>query len=147
MRAPALIKAAAADFSQIQEGVALPINPPSIPGLGVTSGFEMWLQQKGSGSYGQLVETMKKIVAKAKERPELRGVSATASANSRQLLVDVDRDKAETLGVPVQDREGAVGRGTVDHDVFKVAEGYFFILSSAIFASFSFICQSLIVIA
>jgi multidrug efflux pump len=103
LRAPALIRAAAANYSQIQEGVAFPVNPPSIPGLGVTSGFEMWLQQKGSGHYGDLVETMKKIVAQAKERPELRGVSATASANSRQLLVDVDRDKAETLGVPVQD--------------------------------------------
>lgn len=103
LRAPALIKAAGANYSQIQEGVALPINPPSIPGLGVTSGFEMWLQQKGSGNYGQLVDTMRKIIVKAKERPELRGVSATASANSRQLLVDVDRDKAEVLGVPVQD--------------------------------------------
>jgi len=63
----------------------------------------MWLQKKGSGNYSELVDTMRSIVAKAKERPELRGVSATASANSRQLLVDVDRDKAETLGVPVQD--------------------------------------------
>ena len=103
LRAPALIKAAAADYSQIQEGIALPLNPPSIPGLGVTAGFEMWLQQKSGSSYGELVDTMRKIVAKAKDHPELRGVSATASANSRQLLVDVNRDKAETLGIPVQD--------------------------------------------
>jgi len=103
LRAPALIKSAAADFARIKEGVALPINPPSIPGLGITAGFELWLQQKSSGDYAQLVETMEKIVAKAKERPELRGVSATASASSRQLLVEVDRDKAETLGVPIQD--------------------------------------------
>jgi multidrug efflux pump len=46
---------------------------------------------------------MQKVVAAAKQRPELRGVSATASASSRQLLVEVDRDKAETLGVPIQD--------------------------------------------
>jgi len=103
LRAPALIKSAAADYARIKEGIALPINPPSIPGLGITAGFELWLQQKGSGDYAQLVETMQKIVAKAKERPELRGVSATASASSRQLLVEVDRDKAETLGVPIQD--------------------------------------------
>jgi multidrug efflux pump len=99
----ALIQGAAADFAKIKEGIALPINPPSIPGLGVTAGFEVWLQQKSSGNYAQLVETMQKVVAAAKERPELRGVSATASASSRQLLVEVDRDKAETLGVPIQD--------------------------------------------
>jgi multidrug efflux pump len=103
LRAPALLKAAAADYSQIQEGMAIPLNPPSIPGLGVTAGFEMWLQQKSGSNYGQLVDTMRKIVAKAKDHPELHGVSATASANSRQLLVDVNRDKAETLGIPVQD--------------------------------------------
>ncbi len=98
-----LIKSAVADYAGIKEGLALPINPPSIPGLGITAGFELWLQQKSSGNYAQLVETMQKIVAKAKERPELRGVSATASASSRQLLVEVDGDKAETLGVPIQD--------------------------------------------
>ena len=103
LRAPALIGAAAADYATIREGIALPINPPSIPGLGVTAGFEMWLQQKGGGNYGELVATMRKIVAKAKERPELHSISATANATSRQLRVDVNRDKAESLGVPVQD--------------------------------------------
>jgi len=103
LRAPALIKDDAASSRTNKDGSVLPLNPPSIPGLGVTAGFEMWLQQKGSGDYGQLVATMRKILATAKERPELRGVSATSSASNRQLMVDVDRDKAETLGVPVQD--------------------------------------------
>jgi multidrug efflux pump len=103
LRAPALIASANANFAQIKEGMAFPINPPSIPGLGVTAGFEIWLQQRSGGDYAQLVATMGKMIAKAKESPALRGVSATASANSRQLRVEVDRDKAETLGVPVQD--------------------------------------------
>lgn len=103
LRVRALIQSAAADFAGIKEGYVIPINPPSIPGLGITAGFELWLQQKGSGNYPQLVETMEAIVAKAQERPELRGVSATASASNRQLLVEVDGDKAETLGVPIQD--------------------------------------------
>ena len=103
LRVRALIQAAAADFAGIKEGYVIPINPPSIPGLGITAGFELWLQQKSSGTYPQLVETMGTIVAKAQERPELRGVSATASAGSRQLLVEVDGDKAESLGVPIQD--------------------------------------------
>ena len=103
LRVRALIQSAAANFAGIKEGYAIPINPPSIPGLGITAGFELWLQQKSGGNYPQLVETMQAIVAKAQGRPELRGVSATASAGSRQLLVEVDGDKAESLGVPIQD--------------------------------------------
>jgi multidrug efflux pump len=63
----------------------------------------MWLQNKGSGDYAELAAMVQKIIAEARQRPELRGVNATVSAANRQLLVDVDREKAETLGVPVQD--------------------------------------------
>ncbi|MCL2830113.1 MAG: multidrug efflux RND transporter permease subunit [Betaproteobacteria bacterium] len=99
----ALLRAAAKEFSGIKEAALLPINPPSVPGLGVTAGFEMWIEQKGEGDYAQLIGVVDRILAKARERPELRGVSSTASASSRQFLVEVDREKAETLGIPVQD--------------------------------------------
>jgi multidrug efflux pump len=98
-----LMTAAAKDHAGIREGKVFPINPPSIPGLGVTAGFEMWVQDRSGGSYARLAETAKEIVARAGHRPELRGVSATISAANQQLLAEVDRDKAETLGVPVQD--------------------------------------------
>src|SRR5262249_61564183 len=38
-----------------------------------------------------------------RQRPELAGVSSTINTRSRQMMVEVDRDKAESLGVPVQD--------------------------------------------
>ena len=98
-----LMMASHKEFSGYREGLVFPVNPPAVPGLGVTAGFEMWIQQMSGGNYSQLDQVVKKIVAKAKHRPELSGVSSTISANSRQYLVDVDRDKAETLGVPVQD--------------------------------------------
>ena len=101
--APALIASATKAYSSIQEGLVLPVNPPSIPGLGVTAGFQMWLQQKGSGTYAQLVDVARQIVQKAKTRPQLGRVSTTISATGQQLLADVDREKAEVLGVPVQD--------------------------------------------
>ncbi|WP_095147420.1 efflux RND transporter permease subunit [Pseudomonas sp. Irchel s3b6] len=101
--APAVIQKAARAFSTIQDGIILPVNPPSIPGLGTTGGMEVWVQSKGDGSIDQLAEMVTTLVAKAKERPELGIVTSTFNAHSRQLMVDVDREKAEALGVPVED--------------------------------------------
>ena len=81
----------------------VPVNPPAIPGLGVTAGFQMWIEQKGAGNYQQLSDVAEKIIAKARTRKELTGVSTTIRADGQQLLADVDREKAEVLGVAVQD--------------------------------------------
>ena len=80
----------------------LPINPPSIPGLGTTGGMEFWIQSKGDARSSSS-RRPQAVPRKARQRPELTRITATFSANSQQLLVDVDREKAETLGVPVQD--------------------------------------------
>ena len=98
-----VIKQVGAEFAEIGDARVLPINPPAIPGLGITAGFQIWIEQKGGGNYGQLAEVVDQIIAKAKTRPELAGVNSTIRASGQQLLADVDRDKAEILGVPVQD--------------------------------------------
>ncbi len=103
LRAPAIITAARADFRNVQGGLILPLNPPAIPGLGVTAGFEMWIQDKGGGNYANLEQVVRQIVQNAHRRPELRGVNATIRAHTQQLLADVDRAKAETLGLPISD--------------------------------------------
>jgi multidrug efflux pump len=87
----------------IQGGLVVPVNPPAIPGLGITAGFQIWIEQKGGGDFGQLSETVDRIIAKARERKELSGVNTTVRASGQQMLADVDREKAETLGVPIQD--------------------------------------------
>ncbi len=101
--ARAVIQAAFREFSKVREGIILPINPPSIPGLGTTGGMEMWIQAKGDVNSAQIADAVQGYVAKARQRPELTGITSTFNAASQQLLVDVDRDKAETLGVPVED--------------------------------------------
>ena len=108
LSADTLIKETKQEFATIQGGVVVPVNPPAIPGLGITAGFQIWIEQKGGGTYGQLSELVEKIIAKAKERPELAGVNTTIRANGQQLLADVDREKAEVLGVPVQDAYGTL---------------------------------------
>lgn len=81
----------------------MPLNPPAIPGLGNQGGFEFWIQSRGQGGVAELAEATRVFIAKAKERPELAGLNTTLNAASRQLFADVDREKAETLGVPVQE--------------------------------------------
>jgi multidrug efflux pump len=87
----------------LQEGVAIPINPPSIPGLGTQGGFEFWLQNRGEGGAKRLSEVAREIITRANERPEVTQLNTTFNAASRQLMTDVDRAKSETLGVSVPD--------------------------------------------
>jgi len=92
----------------IKDGLLLPLNPPSIPGLGTTGGFEFYLQDKGGGSPRALEEKVKAFIAKARQRPELTGVSSTFSASQQQLFLDLDRARAEILGVSVADVFGTL---------------------------------------
>ncbi|WP_295427397.1 efflux RND transporter permease subunit [uncultured Thiodictyon sp.] len=103
LSANAVIADGVRQFQSIQGGLVVPINPPAIPGLGITAGFQMWIEQKGAGTFGQLYDLVNQIIEKAKTRPELAGVSTTVRANGQQLLADVDREKAEILGVPIQE--------------------------------------------
>ena len=101
--ARAVLIGAYQNLSGVKEGIILPVNPPSIPGLGTTGGTEMWIQSKGDASIAQLAGVVNNFLAEAKKRPELARVTSTFNASSQQLLVDVDRDKSETLGVPIED--------------------------------------------
>jgi multidrug efflux pump len=87
----------------LREGFAFAINPPSIPGMGTTGGFEFYIQNRGSGDARATGQAVEALLAKARERPELAGVNTTFRAASQQLFVDLDRNRAEVLGVPVSD--------------------------------------------
>jgi multidrug efflux pump len=89
-------------------GTVVPVNPPAIPGLGTTGGLEAWVQSKGDKNVQQLGATVAEYMAKVKSAPEIGRATATFNASSQQLLVDVDRDKAETLGVPVEEVYGTL---------------------------------------
>jgi len=101
--ARAVLIGAYENLSKVKEGIILPVNPPSIPGLGTTGGTEMWIQSKGDATIPQLAGVVDDFIAKAKQRPELSRVTSTFNASSQQLLVNVDRDRAETLGVPIEE--------------------------------------------
>lgn len=83
-------------------GLVVPINPPAIPGLGTTGGFEFWIQDTASGSPVQLGENLEKFLAAARQRPELTGLTSTFSASNQQLKITYDKDKAKLLGLDTQ---------------------------------------------
>lgn len=89
--------------ASVQDGVVVPLLPPPIPGLGSSGGFEFWIQSKGGADYAEVDRVTKAFIAEARKRPELADMTTLVNAASRQLKVDVDRNRAETLGVPVQD--------------------------------------------
>ena len=88
-------------FNGIKEGTVFPINPPSIPGLGATGGFEFYIQDRGGASPQQLETVTRQFVDETRKRIELTGVSSTFSASQQQLYLNVDRVRAELLGIPV----------------------------------------------
>ncbi|HET7366190.1 MAG TPA: multidrug efflux RND transporter permease subunit [Burkholderiales bacterium] len=92
-----------AQFAAINGGFIFAVNPPSIPGLGTTGGFEFYAQNRGTGDPRATGQAVQGFIEKARQRPELAGVSTTFRAASQQLFVDLDRNKAEVLGVPVSD--------------------------------------------
>jgi hydrophobe/amphiphile efflux-1 (HAE1) family protein len=91
------------ESAAFKEGRVIAFSPAGIQGLGMTGGFEFYVQNRGEGDSQQLAEVTQKLIAAAAKRPELSTVSTTYRANVPQLYMDVDRDKAKVYGVKIGD--------------------------------------------
>jgi HAE1 family hydrophobic/amphiphilic exporter-1 len=78
-------------------------NPPPIQGLGMSAGVEMMVQQTGGGDPQDLSAALGSLVYAANQRPEIGRAYSTFRANVPQVFVDLDREKAKTLQVPVSE--------------------------------------------
>jgi HAE1 family hydrophobic/amphiphilic exporter-1/multidrug efflux pump len=84
------------------EAIALSFAPPPIPGLGASGGFQLELQDRtGSKSMEELAAAGQDLAAAAGQRPELAGMFSAFRANVPQVSFELDREKAKTLGVPI----------------------------------------------
>ncbi len=90
-------------FTTQMQGIVVPINPPAIPGLGTTGGFEFWIQDTTGGPIAQLQTVVEKFIEAAKSKPALSSVTTTFSAIDQQLKLNYDREKAELLGLSTAD--------------------------------------------
>ncbi|HEY6349637.1 MAG TPA: multidrug efflux RND transporter permease subunit [Candidatus Angelobacter sp.] len=97
--AQAILNSVRGPLMGVSEATVFAIMPPIIQGLGSYGGFEFELQQTGGGSLEELERAFHDLQQKAQKRPELAGSFATFSARDPQYVVQMDREKAKSLGI------------------------------------------------
>jgi hydrophobic/amphiphilic exporter-1 (mainly G- bacteria), HAE1 family len=104
LHAKGIMASLAGQFAAIPEAVIFPFNIPTLSGFGAASGFNFLLQDRsGSMTVQQLGEQVAKFLAAARNRPELGTVFTSFDPSYPQVRVELDREKARTLGVPVNE--------------------------------------------
>ncbi|OGP70527.1 MAG: transporter [Deltaproteobacteria bacterium RBG_13_58_19] len=88
-------------FAAIQDAEIEVFVPPPINGLGQSGGFQMMVEDRSSLGLVELQKTVMEVIRAARAQPGLMMVSTTFSARSPQLYLDIDRTKAESLGIPL----------------------------------------------
>ncbi|ELH7552320.1 multidrug efflux RND transporter permease subunit [Campylobacter upsaliensis] len=79
------------------------LDPPPIPGLSITGGFEMYAQNRSGKSYDEIQADVDKLVAAANQRAELTGVRTTLDTRYPQFKLEIDRDKLKYYKLNMQD--------------------------------------------
>ena len=90
-------------YAGIQDAFIAMFPPPPVNGLGSTGGFKLQIEDRAGFGYQALDEATKAFIAKAYQTPELAGIFSSFQINVPQLFADLDRTKAEQLGVSVTD--------------------------------------------
>lgn len=97
----AIIQRLTQELRNVRGGIAIPLAPPPIIGLGSGGGFSYVLQDLRGGSPQDLAQVLRGLVVAANQNPSLTRVFSTYSATNPSLYLNVDRDKARILGVDI----------------------------------------------
>jgi hydrophobe/amphiphile efflux-1 (HAE1) family protein len=89
-------------LAAIEGAFIIVIPPPPIPGIGTGGGFTMRIQDRQGRGTELLAAATGELVAAARRTPGLTQVFSPFDANTPQVFVDIDRVKAQKLGVPIQ---------------------------------------------
>ena len=90
-------------LSALQGAFIIVIPPPAVPGIGTGGGFTMRVQDRQGRGPEMLAAATDELVAAARKAPGLTQVFSPFTANTPQVFVDIDRVKAQKLGVPIPD--------------------------------------------
>jgi multidrug efflux pump len=86
-------------FQNIKDAVAFATSPPAISGLGTTTGFAFRLQDRGNMGFKALAAARDQFLAEARKSPILAGVREEGLADAPQMVLTIDREKANAFGV------------------------------------------------
>ncbi|EPX57013.1 RND efflux system, inner membrane transporter CmeB [Cystobacter fuscus DSM 2262] len=99
----ALVERLRGPFSRIGGARVLPFQPPAIRGVGSVGGFQYIVQDTaGTRTLDEIAASTQDLVVSGNEEGRLRGVFSSFNADTPLLDVEVDRQKAKALGVPVE---------------------------------------------
>jgi HAE1 family hydrophobic/amphiphilic exporter-1 len=89
--------------------IVVAFEPPAINGIGSFGGFQFELQDLGRNTLQDIDTVAHKIVAGSHQRSDLQGLFTSFTANDPQQLVQIDREKAKAIGVPISQVSQALG--------------------------------------
>lgn len=89
-------------MSQLKEASIFVIQPPSVPGIGTGGGFKLYVQDRSGRGPRALEQATWSIAGPANGTPGLVQVFTLFNTNTPQIYADIDRTKAEMLGVPIE---------------------------------------------
>ena len=104
----AIIGRAFMALSQIKDAIIFPLNPPPIPELGVSAGFDLELEDQGGLGHDKLTAARNELLAMAATNSDVAQVRANGMEDTAELKIDVDWDKATALGVAPADIDTAL---------------------------------------
>lgn len=107
----ALVGELFAKTAHIKEALVLAFNPPAIFGLGSTGGFEFYLQNKGEGGSKALAGAMQAFKGAAQKDPRLAMVNSLWRPATPQLFINVDRERAKSLGISLDSAFNTLAAG------------------------------------
>ncbi|MBC5762985.1 efflux RND transporter permease subunit [Ramlibacter albus] len=106
--AQALAGRAFGALSAIRDAFIFPLSPPPIPELGTASGFTFRLQDRGANGRAALIAARNQLLGAAAKSPVLAQVRPDGLEDAPQLQLDIDREKAQALGVAFEAINGAL---------------------------------------
>jgi multidrug efflux pump len=107
----AIIGRAFAELGQIKDAIIYPLNPPPIPELGISAGFDFELEDQGGLGHDKLMEARHQLEALSAANPDIAKnppMRFQGLEDTPQLKVDIDQAKASALGVSLADLNTAL---------------------------------------
>jgi hydrophobe/amphiphile efflux-1 (HAE1) family protein len=95
-------------LSAIEGAFIIVVPPPAVPGIGTGGGFTMRIEDRQGRGPELLAAATDELVAAARKAPGLTAVFSPFTANTPEVFVEIDRQKAQMLGVPIENVTEAI---------------------------------------
>ena len=99
---PAIAGALNQKLGAIKDAFVMAVPPPAVMGLGTIGGFKLYIEDRSDLGYDALFQNLQNVVGQSYQTPSLGGVFSMFTVNVPQLDAEIDRVKAKTQGVPLQ---------------------------------------------